>query len=114
MSPDQKSIAGKDTNCDKFRWCRGQFGMRNSNPGSVLLGRESFTETQWKSDEWENPFLFRIEGTTGIPCERTARSHVHFDTNFEDSWVRYSAVTSRMIRGAGFCEVLNANRERQN
>ena len=63
---------------------------------------------------WENPFLFRIEGTTAIPCERTVRSHVHFDTNFEDSCVRDSTVTSRMIRRAGFCEVLDANRERQN
>ena len=37
-----------------------------------------------------------------------------FETSFEDSWVRDTTVTSRKIRRAGFREVLDANRERQN
>ena len=65
--------------------------------------------------EWVgNSFLFRMEGTTGIPCEGSATSHVPFDTSFRNSWVRDSTDTSRTIRWADFCEVANTTRERRN
>ena len=43
-------------------------------------------------------FLFRMEETIGIPCQRTVISHVYFETRFEDASVRESTVASRMIR----------------
>ena len=59
-------------------------------------------------------FLFWMEGTTGITCQRTATIHVCFDTRLEHLWVSERSVASCMARADVSCEVTDASPERLN